>query len=132
MKARMAREVVVRMPHELGALAGLARLVADKGTNILAISTYSEGARDIVRMVTDDHVRTMDTLRARGYGPEEQEVVVIDMKHRPGMLRRLADDLADERIDITHMYATASSEMETCYFVFSTTNNTRAIVMFKA
>lgn len=131
MKARIAKEVVVRMPHELGSLGQLAKLVAEKGINILAITTYAEGRDDVVRMVTDDNLRVMDVFGSRGFGPKEHEVVVSEMDHRPGMLRRLAEDLMVERIDVTHLYATASGDQPRCYFVFSTNNNARAVVLLK-
>jgi hypothetical protein len=131
MKARIAKEIVVRMPHELGALAGLSKLVSDKGTNILAISVHSEGKDDVVRMLTDDDLRTMDMLQARGFAPKEHEVVVVDLEHRPGMLRRLADTMAAERIDISHLYATAGGNAPDCYFVLSTSNNAHAVVVLR-
>lgn len=131
MKARIAKEVVVRMPHELGSLGTLAKLVAEKGINILAITTYTEGREDVVRMITDDNLRVMDAFGGRGFGPKEHEVVVSEMEHRPGMLMRLAEDLAVERIDLTHLYATASGDQPKCYFVFSTNNNARAVVVLK-
>lgn len=131
MKAHIAKEVVVRMPHEIGSLGTLAKLVAEKGINILAVTAYSEGRDDVVRMITDDNLRVMDAFRGRGFGPTETEVVVAEMDHRPGMLRRLAEDLMVERIDVTHLYATASGDQPRCYFVFSTNNNARAVVVLK-
>lgn len=129
MKARLAKEIVVRMRHETGSLAQLAKMVADKGTNILALSAYMEDRDDVVRMITDDNLRILDMFAARGIGPRENEVVVLEVDHRPGMLRRLTEDLAADRVDLTHVYATASEDQSHCYFVFSTSNNARALVV---
>jgi hypothetical protein len=55
-----AREVVIRMPNEIGALNHIARTISDKGVNILAVTAWVEGAQAVIRLVTDDSVRVLE------------------------------------------------------------------------
>lgn len=132
LKARAAREVIVRMPNEIGALDRLAKTIADKGVNLLAICAWVEGAQAVMRLVTEDNLRVVDTLRAHHYDVREADVIVADTGHTPGMLHRVAARLAQAGIDIHHLYATASLAQQESMIVFATANNDRALVVLNA
>ena len=132
LKTKPAKEVVVRMQNEIAALDGIAKTIADKGVNILAVSAWVEGAQAIIRLVTDDSVRVMDALRAHKYDAREGDVLVTEPSHKPGMLHRITEKLAQAEIDIHHLYATASTTQGQCLLVFATANNDRAMVLLNA
>ncbi|MGH9374393.1 MAG: hypothetical protein ACRD15_22985 [Vicinamibacterales bacterium] len=132
LNTRFAKEVTIRMQNEIGALDGLARAVADKGVNILAVCAFVDGAQAVIRLLTDDSVRVMDALRARKYEAREVDVIVTDAPHKPGMLHRITEKLARGAIDIHHLYATASQAQEQCLVVCATANNDRAMVLLNA
>jgi hypothetical protein len=132
LKTKPAKEVVVRMENDIGVLDGIAKTIADKGVNILAVSAWVEGAQGIIRLVTDDSVRVMDALRARKYDAREADVLVTEPSHKPGMLRHITEKLAHADIDIHHLYATASTTQGQCLVVFATANNDRAMVLLNA
>jgi hypothetical protein len=132
LKARPAKEVVLRMPNEIGTLNRVTKLLADKGFNILAVSAWVEGADVVVRLIVDNVERASDALRGHDYPVREVDVVVSEVPHKPGMLRQITDKLAQEEIDIHHLYATTVSEQERCLVVFATANNDRAIVRLNA
>lgn len=129
LSTRHAKEVIVRMTNEIGALDRMAKSVADKGFNLLAVSAWVEGADAVIRLVTEDTVRVADTLKAQGYQVREGDVLVSDVPHKPGMLRRITDRLAEGGIDIHHLYATASFVQDRSTVVFATANNDRALVL---
>lgn len=132
LKTRPAKEVVIRMPNAIGTLNEIARTMADKGINILAVSAWVEGAQAVIRLVTDDSVRVLDALRAQKYDAREADVLVTEPPHKPGMLHRVTEKLAQADIDIHHLYATASTLQEHCLLVFATANNDRAMVLLNA
>jgi hypothetical protein len=132
LKTKPAREIIVRMPNAIGTLDGIAKTIADKGVNILAVSAWVEGAQAVIRLLTDDSVRVMDALRAQQYDAREEEVLVTEPSHKPGMLHRLTEKLAQAEIDIHHLYATASAAQGQCLVVLATANNDRAMVLLNA
>ena len=67
LKTGPAKEVVIRVRKAIGTLNEIARTMADKGINILAISSWVEGAQAVIRLVTDDSVRVPDALRDDGF-----------------------------------------------------------------
>ena len=132
LKTKPAKEVVIRMPNAIGTLDKIARTMADKGINILAVSAWVEGPQAVIRFVTDDSVRVLDALKAQKYDARETDVLVTEPPHKPGMLHRVTEKLAQADIDIHHLYATAAASDQHCLLVFSTANNDRAMVLLNA
>jgi len=128
LKARAAKEVALRLPNEIGSLNRIVKVLADKGINILAVSVWVEGHEAVVRLLTDDTSRVVDALNAEHHRVHEADVVVTQVAHKPGMLRRITDMLAQDGIDIHHLYATSAASQNDCLVVFATANNDRAIV----
>jgi hypothetical protein len=132
LKARPAREVVLRMPNEIGTLNTVAKALADKAFDILAISAWVEGADVVIRLLTDDAARAMDTLKAQKHQVRQADVVVCELAHKPGMLRNVTEKLALGEIDIHHLYATSVPGHDRALLVLATSNNDHAIVLLNA
>jgi hypothetical protein len=62
----------------------------------------------------------------------EVDVVITEIPHKPGMLRRITEQPVRDEIDIHHLYATAGAAQDQCLVVFATANNDRAIVRLNA
>jgi len=129
LNARIGKEVVVRVRNEIGVVAQLTRLIADKGINIVAVNGWVEGPDAVIRLVTGDNLRVMDALREKHYNPHEKDVVLLEAGHKPGKLRHITETLAKEGIDLLHLYASATEDTGKCLVVFECTNNDRAVVL---
>jgi hypothetical protein len=129
LKARLGKEVVLTVENEVGVLDQIARTVAEKGVDILAMSAWVEGPRAVVHLVTDDNLRVRDALRSRNYDPRESDVVLAEVPHKPGMLRHVTERLAKESIDIHHLYSTTVSKQGEALVAVATASNDRALVL---
>ena len=129
MKARMGNEIMVRVRNDIGVLSQLCRLIADKEINIVAACAWVEAADAVVRMVTSDNPRVLDTLREKHYNPREAAVVLLQAEHRPGVLQHLTEQLAQRGLDIHHLYATTADRQGDIFVVLGTTNNTQAVTL---
>jgi hypothetical protein len=127
LKAELGKEIVIKVLNDIGVLAEISRLVAEKGISIVAVSCWVEGSTGIIHLVTDDNLRATDVLRKKSYDLREEKVVLADLPHKPGMLKRLADKLKEAKIDIHHLYGSAD-HAENCRLVFSSSDNDRAVV----
>ncbi|MGA9779206.1 MAG: ACT domain-containing protein [Verrucomicrobiia bacterium] len=124
-KARMAKEAIVRMNNRIGVLAQVTKSLADMGINIEAVIATVEGPDVVIRMVTGDHQRTLDALRDQRLEVQEAKVVLAEVEHRPGLLREITEKLARQHIDLSYLYGTAAGDK--CLVVFSSTNNDWAV-----
>jgi hypothetical protein len=127
----MAKEAIVRMNNQPGALARITKNIADKGINIEAVIATVDGADAVIRLVTSDHQRTINTLREQQLEVQETKVVVVEALHRPGLLQHITEKLARENMDLFYLYATAA-EADKCLVVLSSTNNDWAVMVLNS
>jgi hypothetical protein len=128
-KARMGKEVVARMPNQVGVLAHVTKLVAEMGIDIGAVSSWVEGSQAVIRLLTNDATRVADALRQQKLTVKENEVVLVTSPHKPGMLRKVTEKLAQAGIDLRYLYASALESQEQCLIVFGSTDNGKAMAL---
>ena len=75
---RIGKELIVAVEDKAGVLAGISSLIADHGISITAITASGIEGKAIIRMLTDDNLRSSDALKAKGYDLTEEEVVRED------------------------------------------------------
>ena len=107
LKARQGKELVLRVADKIGALAEFSKIVAERGVSILAMSAWVEDAEAVIRLVTDDTLRTLDVLRAHGYEPQERDVVLVDAVTTRMVLRPASLDV----IVATNLHADILSDL---------------------
>jgi hypothetical protein len=130
-KAKMAKEAIVRMSNQPGVLARITKSLADEGVNIEAVIATVEGDEAIIRMVGNDHQRMMNALRNQHLETQEARVVVVEGMHRPGLLQLITEKLAQENMDLLYLYATAA-ETDKCLVVLSSANNEWAVMVLNS
>ena len=128
--AKQCKEISVRVFNDIGILAQLTKIVADKGVSIRAAAAWVEdGGKGVIRLVTDDNLRAVDALRAHNYDPEEIDSIGITATHSPGMLSSICSAIGNGGINIRYLYTSAPLTDETCLVVLATENNDRALVL---
>ena len=130
-KAKMAKEAIVRLNNRVGMLAQVTRSIADQGVNIEAAIATVDGADAVIRLVSNDHQRMLDALRAQRLEAQETRVIVVEGIHRPGLLQLITEKLARENIDVLYLYATAVN-VDKCLVVLSSTNNDWAVMVLNS
>jgi hypothetical protein len=127
----MAKEAIVRINNRPGTLAQVTRSIAEKGISIDAVIGTVDGTDAVIRLVTNDHQRTINTLRELQLEAQEAKVVVVEALHRPGLLQRITEKLARENMDLIYLYATAA-EADKCLVVLSSSNNEWAVMVLNS
>ncbi len=123
----MIREIVVKAPNRVGLLANIAALLAEKGINIIAVYGSARDGEAEIHLITDAQTYARDTLRDAEYEVEMEEVILLELPHRPGFLRRVAEALRRHGVDILRLYATAPEWSEKSLVVMACDNNGRAL-----
>jgi hypothetical protein len=127
LQARQGKEVVLTTENKTGLLFELSKFLSEKGIGILAVIGAVSGDECLIRLVTDDNLRTVDSLTELGYSPREEDVILLEVPHKPGMLRRITEVLAKEDVDVHYIYATALDQYNYCLLVLHTDNDEHAL-----
>jgi hypothetical protein len=127
-EAIQGKEIVIKTTNEIGALKKISKTVSEKGVSILAISCWVYDIIAVVHLMTDDNLRAREALQAQKFEAKEEDVVVVEVLHKPGMLKHMTERLEKAGIDLRHLYATSLQKAEKCLIVFSSSNNSKAMV----
>ncbi len=96
----MAKQFVVQLKNEPGAMASLAETLADRGVDLRAIGGGGIGAAGHVIMTTADDEATRAVLDEGAYTYIEGESILAEVDDRPGGMARVARELADAGVNI--------------------------------
>lgn len=96
----MAKQFVVQLKNEPGAMATLAEALAARGVDLRAIGGGSMGDSGHVIMTTADDETARAVLEDGGYVYVEGESILAEVDDKPGGMARLARALADAGVNI--------------------------------
>ena len=96
----MAKQFVVQLKNEPGAMATLAEALAARGVDLRAIGGGSMGDSGHVIMTTADDETAKSILDEGGYTYIEGESILAEVDDRPGGMARLSRALADAGVNI--------------------------------
>jgi hypothetical protein len=96
----MAKQFVVQLKNEPGAMATLAEALAARGVDLRAIGGGSMGDSGHVIMTTADDETAKSVLEEGGYVYVEGESILAEVDDKPGGMARLARALADAGVNI--------------------------------
>ncbi len=130
-EATIGRQLVITVENRVGLLAEVAHILATQTINILAVSVGVCQGQAEVRLVTDTPSYALDALRKADFSVDEREVVLVELPHRPGLLRRITDTLARQDLDIQELYATVTSDSDHSLVVFSCSHNGKAVQLLR-
>src|SRR5690242_10074189 len=98
-------EITVRTVNRPGTLGKLMTITASCGAEVLAACSYWDGARSVVKLVTEDAQRTGRALKAAGFDFESHPVVLVETPVKPGLLAMLRDKLTVAGIHVLYSYS---------------------------
>jgi len=131
--ANLAKEIVVTVVNKIGVLADMSKILADHGINIEAVAGYSVELEAKIMLVTDDNLRAMDALKMNNYKSlAEKDILLVELENKAGALKNITAKLASAGIDIKYIYGTACPTGCPATIALSTSDNDKALVVFKA
>jgi hypothetical protein len=125
----MAAQFVIQLENRPGALAGLARALAERGIDIREISGGGAGDHGYAVLTTSDDAATRTVLRAGGFPFVEGETLIVEVEDRPGGLAFVAEKLAVAGVDIRGVLFVGRSagKVETAFSVDDVARARRAL-----
>ena len=114
----MAKQFVVQLSNQPGALAVLAETLAARGVDLRAIGGGSMGDSGHVIMTTADDDTARQVLEDGGYAFIEGEAILTEVDDRPGGMAQIARALADAGVNIYgHLFLGRWGDRATFTFV---------------
>lgn len=111
-----AKELKIRVEDRPGMLGEVAEALSAKKVNFRAVNAWVESGQGVIRMVVDQTGAAKRVLASKGWTPEEQEVLEVELADKPGALAALATALGKAGVNITHVFVgTAGARKATVF-----------------
>jgi len=117
-----ARELMVQIANEPGALATISDLLSAEGVNIMGFGVWVATAH---LLVTDSDA-AVRILRAEGFQVEVADVLQVVMPDEPGSLSEIAHALGDASINIDYAYTVSTNVPGAASFVLAVADTDQA------
>lgn len=99
-----AKELKVRVENRPGVLGEVASALGEKKVNLRGAHAWTEGDVGYLRLVADPPGAAKKALAARGWAPDEREVLELALPDKPGALGEAAAKLGRAGINVEYMY----------------------------
>ena len=108
------------MENKPGRLSQICNTLADADINIYAMSVHDTVDHAIVRLMVNNPNKALIILEQEGLYIIAQDVVVLEIENRPGIISMIAKKLFRADINIEYAYCTASKNQENGCLVIKT------------
>src|SRR4029434_9709381 len=107
-----ATQLAVFLANRPGALARVCEALAKAEVNINALATSDTVDHTVVRMVVSDPTKALMLLGEAGVLAIETEVLMIETANQPGVLAKIAERLAEAKVNIEYAYLAGGRGVE--------------------
>jgi|YNPMSStandDraft_1061717.scaffolds.fasta_scaffold00296_2 hypothetical protein len=105
----LVKQYTVFLPNKPGALHSFIEIFAKEGINIIGISSEIHDDSGIVRICVETNEKISYLLTRNGFTTLETTMLSVILPDKPGQLVKITKLLAENGINITGIYGTASS-----------------------
>jgi len=103
------KQLTVALENRPGALAGVARVLADAKVNIVALLGSAAGPQGSAQLVVDNAGIAKKALGKAGVAYTEGTLEQFELGNKPGALAEAAEKLAKKGMNIDSAYATVAA-----------------------
>jgi hypothetical protein len=109
----MATDLTLYLDDQPGELARLGDVLGKAGANIAGLcAVASGGGQAEVHILIDDATAAFEALHDAGIRiAAEQEVLVLEVEDRPGVLGEIACELGTARVNLTLVYLATNTRL---------------------
>jgi hypothetical protein len=124
-------QISVFLENKAGRLAEVARILAETGVNIRALSLADTSDFGILRLIVNDNNKAKEVLKQHGFTVGKTDVVAVEVEDRPGGLHRILDVLFKASVNVEYMYAFVQQSGSNAVIIFRFDNLDEAVRILK-
>ena len=106
------KQLSVFMENKPGRLSQICNALAENDINIAAMSVHDTVDHAIVRLIVDQPTKALVILEEEGVYTIAQDVVILEIENKPGIISTIARKLFRADINIEYAYCTASKNQD--------------------
>ena len=125
------KQISVFLENKPGSLAEFTHLLQEKHIDMVALSVAEAEDFGIARLLVNDVLECVNTLKANGYVCSLTPVLAVEIEDKPGALVHVLDLLGQNGINLEYMYAFLTRKTDKAFMVLRVADNDQAIKILK-
>jgi len=127
LRAIAEQQISAFLANSAGVVANLCAALTERGVNIKALTVLDTVDVGTMRMVVDNLPIAKEALSDAGAAYVEVPVIAIPIPNKPGSFAKIARILANAKINIEYIYATAMPGTEHTLGIFRVSDHKAAL-----
>jgi hypothetical protein len=123
----ITKQLAIFLDNRPGMLSRVCEALSAAKINIYAISTSDTVDHSVIRMVVSDTAKAMRVFEEHGTLVVDDDVLMLEGDNKSGSLARLAQRLADARINIEYCYCATSPNAKKGLMIMRVSNPQKAL-----
>jgi hypothetical protein len=124
---QITKQLAIFLENRPGMLARVADALSEAKINIFAITTSDTVDHTVIRMVVSDYRKAMNLFEEHGTLVVEDDVLMISGSNKPGELARLAQKLAEAKVNIEYCYSATPPDAKNGLLIMRVSNPAKAL-----
>ena len=120
-------QLALFLENRPGTLARVCDALSAADINIYAITTSDTVDHVVIRMVVSNPRKALLIFEEHGTLVVEDEVLMVDGDNKPGSLARLAEKLADAKINVEYLYSATHPRIRKGLIILRVNNVKKAL-----
>ena len=129
--AKLDKQLMMTADNETGLLAAVTSTIAAAGINLVASCAYAIDDTAAFMIVTGDNNAAKKLLESHNFDVREEEVILLSIDNKPGVLRKVTEKIAEAGIDLILMYGSVDPGAEIACIVLVSRNNLDVMMLIK-
>lgn len=123
----IVKQLSVFLANKPGTLGAVCEELSKEGINIYALTISDTIDHAVVRMVVSDPRKALHLFEAHGTLAVENNVLMIENSNAPGSLAKIADRLAEAKINIEYAYLATNPSAQTGLLIIRASKTKEAL-----
>ena len=128
----IATQLALFLENQPGTLAAVCDELAKASINILALTISDTVDHSVVRMIVSDTDKALSIFEEHGTLVVENEVLLFEIDNKPGMLSKIAHDLAGAKVNIEYAYLATGQESQRGLMVLRVSDAKKALAVLQS
>jgi hypothetical protein len=124
---QITEQLAIFLDNRPGTLARVCEALSDAGISIYAITTSDTVDHSVIRMVVSDPRKALQVFEEHGTLVVEDDVIMLEGNNKAGSLAKLAQKLADAKINIEYCYCATSPNAKKGLLILRVSNPQKAL-----
>jgi hypothetical protein len=113
------KQFTIAVDNQPGAVAAIARTLANAKVNILSLLGTSQGSAGTVQLIVEDALRAKKALDSARVSYQETPAETCDLSNKPGALADCLAKLAAKGVNLNSIHATAAKGGKKAVIVYT-------------